>query len=247
MRRSLVSLTAVGRARLAPRHGAHRRRVVDDRARPRRRPLRRLSLGCSRRTSTSSRLLDSGALWCRRSGAGRAPRRSNSGWHALTRAAAPPVRRCRRLLADADRTAYLPAIRSCRSRWRSSGCTGGAAAVPRFWMTVLLAGLRVLCVAALAGQPSAGSDGRLTRSGARQRERASCSRASVTTGRRFRAVTSPCRGRRRWPCARVWPAAGLVLAVIALGVSVGAAAGRYHYVIDVLLGVVVAVVAVVIT
>ena len=46
---------------------------------------------------------------------------------------------------------------------------------------------------------------------------------------------------------RVWPAAGGVVAVVALGVTVGAAAGRYHYVIDVLLGLVVAAIAAVIT
>jgi membrane-associated phospholipid phosphatase len=46
---------------------------------------------------------------------------------------------------------------------------------------------------------------------------------------------------------RVWPAAGAVVAVVALGVTVGAAAGRYHYVIDVLLGLVVAAIAAVIT
>jgi len=47
--------------------------------------------------------------------------------------------------------------------------------------------------------------------------------------------------------ARVSPLAGTCIGVIAIGVSVGAAAGRYHYVIDVLVGVVVALVAVVIT
>ena len=47
--------------------------------------------------------------------------------------------------------------------------------------------------------------------------------------------------------ARVWPAAGMVLGIVAAGVSVGAASGRYHYVIDVLLGLLVAAVAAVIT
>jgi hypothetical protein len=46
---------------------------------------------------------------------------------------------------------------------------------------------------------------------------------------------------------RVWPAAGGVVAIVALGVTVGAAAGRYHYVIDVVLGLVVAAIAAVIT
>jgi membrane-associated phospholipid phosphatase len=47
--------------------------------------------------------------------------------------------------------------------------------------------------------------------------------------------------------ARVSASGGIFLSLIALGVSIGAAAGRYHYVVDVLLGVVVALAAVVVT
>jgi hypothetical protein len=47
--------------------------------------------------------------------------------------------------------------------------------------------------------------------------------------------------------ARVWPVAGFIVGVVAIGVLIGAAAGRYHYVIDVLLGAVVALVAVMVT
>jgi membrane-associated phospholipid phosphatase len=46
---------------------------------------------------------------------------------------------------------------------------------------------------------------------------------------------------------REWATAGIVLALVAAGISVGAASGRYHYVIDVLLGLLVAVIAAVIT
>ena len=34
----------------------------------------------------------------------------------------------------------------------------------------------------------------------------------------------------------IWPLAGGVLGIIAVGVAVGAASGRYHYIVDVLLG-----------
>lgn len=47
--------------------------------------------------------------------------------------------------------------------------------------------------------------------------------------------------------ARVWPAAGAVAAVVAAGVAIGAAAGRYHFVVDVLTGLLVALLIVVIT
>jgi hypothetical protein len=43
--------------------------------------------------------------------------------------------------------------------------------------------------------------------------------------------------------ANVWPAAGAVLSVVAAAVAVGAVAGRYHYVADVVLGAVVGVAA----
>jgi membrane-associated phospholipid phosphatase len=42
-----------------------------------------------------------------------------------------------------------------------------------------------------------------------------------------------------------WPA-GLVFAMVAVGVAIGAVVGRYHYVMDVLVGVVVGLLAVVI-
>ena len=47
--------------------------------------------------------------------------------------------------------------------------------------------------------------------------------------------------------AMVRPAAGAAVAVIALAIAVGAAAGRYHYVIDVVLGIVAAAAAIALT
>jgi membrane-associated phospholipid phosphatase len=43
---------------------------------------------------------------------------------------------------------------------------------------------------------------------------------------------------------QVWPSAGVVVGVLALGVGLGAAAGRYHYVVDVVAGLLVAALAV---
>ena len=43
--------------------------------------------------------------------------------------------------------------------------------------------------------------------------------------------------------AKVWPAAGVVLGVVAAAVAVGAVVGRYHYVADVVLGAVIGVAA----
>jgi membrane-associated phospholipid phosphatase len=43
--------------------------------------------------------------------------------------------------------------------------------------------------------------------------------------------------------ATVWPLAGLVLGTIAAGVALGAVTGRYHYLVDVVLGVVIGIIA----
>ena len=47
--------------------------------------------------------------------------------------------------------------------------------------------------------------------------------------------------------ARVWPAAGAALGVVAAAVAVGAAAGRYHFIIDVALGAMLGTVAALLT
>lgn len=46
---------------------------------------------------------------------------------------------------------------------------------------------------------------------------------------------------------RIWPAAGLLVAALAAAVGVGAAAGRYHYVVDVFAGVLVAILVAMVT
>jgi membrane-associated phospholipid phosphatase len=43
--------------------------------------------------------------------------------------------------------------------------------------------------------------------------------------------------------ARIWPEAGVALGVVAAAVAVGAAAGRYHFIIDVALGAILGTVA----
>lgn len=43
---------------------------------------------------------------------------------------------------------------------------------------------------------------------------------------------------------QVWPSAGAIVGLLALGVAIGAAAGRYHYVVDVVAGLLVAALAV---
>ena len=47
--------------------------------------------------------------------------------------------------------------------------------------------------------------------------------------------------------ARVWPAAGSLAALVAAGVAVGAVAGRYHFLVDVLAGLAVAIAIVMVT
>jgi len=122
---------------------------------------------------------------------------------------------------------------------------GGTDAVPRFWMTVLLSGLA--CYASLPWLLSRPPDRTGLHTLALRRVNrfvlARVSHSWTTFPSGHVAVS--------WAAAlavsRVSLAGGLLLAAIALGVTVGAAAGRYHYVVDVLLGVVVAVAALVIT
>lgn len=122
----------------------------------------------------------------------------------------------------------------------------GAAAVPRFWMTVLVAGFA--CYASLpwlVSRPpkrlASHGSGAVKRLNAFVLSRASHRWTTFPSGHAAVAWAAA------FAVARVWPAAGLVLGIVAAGVSVGAASGRYHYVIDVLLGLLVAAVAAVIT
>jgi membrane-associated phospholipid phosphatase len=128
------------------------------------------------------------------------------------------------------------------------GCVwwwGGAGAVPRYWLTVLLAGFA--CYATLPWLLSRPPDrielDALTLRHVNRFVLARVSHTWTTFPSGHVAVS--------WAAAlavlRISPVAGVALAIIATGVSVGAAAGRYHYVVDVLLGVIVAGVAAVIT
>ena len=128
------------------------------------------------------------------------------------------------------------------------GCVwwwGGGGAVPRYWLAVLLAGFA--CYATLPWLLSRPPDRtKLDALALRHVNRFVLARVSHTwtTFPSGHVAVS-------WAAAlavmRVSPVAGVVLAIVAAGVSVGAAAGRYHYVVDVLLGVIVAGVAAVIT
>lgn len=123
---------------------------------------------------------------------------------------------------------------------------GGGAALPRFWLTVLSAGL--VCYVSLPWLVSRPPE-RLASHGSAAITRLN---AFVLSRVSHRWTTFPSgHAAVAWAAAfavmRVWPVAGMALGIVAAGVSVGAAAGRYHYVIDVLLGLLVAVFAAVIT
>lgn len=122
----------------------------------------------------------------------------------------------------------------------------GPEEVPRYWMTVLLAGFA--CYASLpwlVSRPPAKTDshasGAVKRLNAFVLSRVSHKWTTFPSGHAAVAWAAA------FAVGRECPIAGVALAVVAAGVSVGAAAGRYHYVIDVLLGLLVAVVVAVIT
>ena len=122
----------------------------------------------------------------------------------------------------------------------------GPDAVPRYWMTVLLAGFA--CYASLPWLVSrpptktvSHASGAVKRLNALVLSRVSHKWTTFPSGHAAVAWAAA------FAVAREWPTAGVALAVVAAGVSVGAAAGRYHYVIDVLLGLLVAVIVAVVT
>jgi hypothetical protein len=121
----------------------------------------------------------------------------------------------------------------------------GADAVPRFWTTVLVAGFA--CYASLpwllSRPPGRSGLQTLTLRTVNRSVLATVSHQWTTFPSGHVAVAWAA----AFAVARASVAAGAVFAVVALGVTVGAAAGRYHYVIDVLLGMIVALVALVIT
>ena len=165
--------------------------------------------------------------------------RSDERW----RDACPPVPS---LLLVPVETAYLACYPVVPVSMGIVWAYGGAAAVPRFWMTVLVAGFA--CYASLpwlVSRPptrlASHGSGTVKRLNAFVLSRASHKWTTFPSGHAAVAWAAA------FAVARVSPVAGLVLGIVAAGVSIGAASGRYHYVIDVLLGLLVAAVAAVIT
>lgn len=120
--------------------------------------------------------------------------------------------------------------------WRS----GGAGDVDRFWTMVLAAGF--VCYGSLPWmvsrpprliEPSPGRIGTLARGNAWVLSRISHQRNTFPSGHVAVSVAAAL------AVSPVSPAAGIVCGVIAVGVAVGAVTGRYHYVADVVAGLVV--------
>jgi hypothetical protein len=122
---------------------------------------------------------------------------------------------------------------------------GGETAVPRFWLTVLLSGFACyVSLPWLLSRPpriTTANSLAVGRLNAYVLSRVSHTWTTFPSG--HVAVS--------WAAAfavmRVCPVAGWCVALVAAGVTVGAAAGRYHFVVDVLIGMLVAVLAAVIT
>jgi hypothetical protein len=122
---------------------------------------------------------------------------------------------------------------------------GGVESLPRFWLAVLLSGFACyVSLPWLTSRPPVRIAGHVAAVGRLN--------ALVLARVSHRWTTFPS-GHVAVSCAAaiallsVWPAAGAIVAVVALGVTIGAAAGRYHYVIDVVLGPLVAAIAAVVT
>jgi len=124
--------------------------------------------------------------------------------------------------------------------------------VARFWMAVLLAGYGCyITLPWLVSRPPRLLEGAPATAGApAPAEPSSVSRANVfVLGRVSHHLNTFPSGHvavtmaAAFAAGAVAPVAGLVLGVFATGVALGAVAGRYHYVIDVMLGVVLGIVA----
>jgi membrane-associated phospholipid phosphatase len=122
---------------------------------------------------------------------------------------------------------------------------GGADAVPRFWLTVLVAGFA--CYGSLPWLLSRPPD----RSGLRPLRVRTLNRSVLATVSHQWTTFPSGHVAVSWAAAlavaRVSVGGGALLSLVALGVSTGAAAGRYHYVVDVLLGLIVGLAAVMVT
>jgi hypothetical protein len=124
--------------------------------------------------------------------------------------------------------------------WR----VGTEADVARFWTAVLAAGLACyVSLPWLVSRPP-----RVVNLVSLESARTPVSRANVfVLGRVSHALNTFPSGHvavsvaAAVSAARVWPAAGAAVGIVAAGVAVGAVCGRYHYTVDVLLGVVIGV------
>lgn len=122
---------------------------------------------------------------------------------------------------------------------------GDGGDVTRYWTTILLAGygcyVSLPWLVSRPPRPSVTGRSPLGRINSLVLSRVSHSWTTFPSGH----VAVACAA--AMAVARVSPAAGAAIGIMAVGVAVGAAAGRYHYVIDVVAGIAVALVAVVIT
>lgn len=126
---------------------------------------------------------------------------------------------------------------------------GGDADVGRFWTAVLLAGYAsYVSLPWLVSRPPRLAENPV-RAGASRGRRVASLNAMVLARVSHRLNTFPS-GHVAVSVAAagiVWttsPAAGLLVALMAAAIAVGAAAGRYHYVVDVVLGIVVGAIAI---
>ena len=144
-----------------------------------------------------------------------------------------------RWLAHVAELGYLTCFPLVPISFTAASAAGSSDDVARFWTATLAAGF--VCYGTLPWLPSAPP--RIAQPAAAQSPAASLARTNVSILRFVShglntfpsghvAVSVAC----ALSVARLWPEAGALLSVVAAAVSVGAAAGRYHFIIDVALG-----------
>jgi membrane-associated phospholipid phosphatase len=153
---------------------------------------------------------------------------------AVRRGAAIP-----RWLASAAELGYLACFPIVPAAFAVAWRAGSPVDVVRFWMAILVAGL--ICYGTLPWLVS--RPPRLIERDAADREPTRVTRANVAVlGRVSHHMNTFPSGHVAVSVAaaisvgRIWPAAGVVLGVIAAAVAFGAVVGRYHFVVDVMLG-----------
>ncbi len=158
------------------------------------------------------------------------------------------VRPAPRWLAQVAEVGYLTCFPLVPISFALTWQSGSAADVARFWTAVLAAGFA--CYGTLPWLVSAPP--RLSDSAAVAPSTASRANVHIlgvvshglnTFPSGHVAVSVAC----ALSVARVWPEAGVALSTVAAAVAAGAVAGRYHFIIDVLLGAIVGIAAVLLT